>query len=200
LRFGLNGEKPLTLEEVSERIGKTRERVRQIENRAIEKIRGMLQSEGYNIRKGHTNKNIDERLQRNYTQQINSPSEDEQDKESRLEKITQRIKFNGRSRKVEKSYNSYEQDKKSVLDEYYSGTNEIKELSIKLGIKEWKIIKILSEEGLEFEGRKNSNSLSEREIPKDYNTPRDAVVSEEDFKKAQRTKQLEEISKKKQEN
>ena len=46
LRFGLNGERPRTLEEVSQTIGRTRERVRQIQNQALEKLRSMLEEEG----------------------------------------------------------------------------------------------------------------------------------------------------------
>jgi RNA polymerase primary sigma factor len=46
LRFGLNGERPRTLEEVSQTIGRTRERVRQIQNQALEKLRTMLEEEG----------------------------------------------------------------------------------------------------------------------------------------------------------
>jgi RNA polymerase primary sigma factor len=46
LRFGLNGEKPRTLEEVSQIIGRTRERVRQIQNQALEKLRLMIEEEG----------------------------------------------------------------------------------------------------------------------------------------------------------
>lgn len=42
LRFGLKGERPRTLEEVSQTIGRTRERVRQIQNQALEKLRLML--------------------------------------------------------------------------------------------------------------------------------------------------------------
>ena len=45
LRFGLNGERPRTLEEVSAIIGRTRERIRQIQNRALKKLRGMLEEE-----------------------------------------------------------------------------------------------------------------------------------------------------------
>ena len=45
LRFGLNGERPRTLEEVSQTIGRTRERVRQIQNQALEKLRGMLEED-----------------------------------------------------------------------------------------------------------------------------------------------------------
>ncbi len=46
LRFGLKGERPRTLEEVSQIIGRTRERVRQIQNQALEKLRVMLEEEG----------------------------------------------------------------------------------------------------------------------------------------------------------
>jgi len=46
LRFGLSGERPRTLEEVSQTIGRTRERVRQIQNQALEKLRMMLEEEG----------------------------------------------------------------------------------------------------------------------------------------------------------
>ncbi len=46
LRFGLNGERPRTLEEVSQTIGRTRERVRQIQNQALEKLRMLLEEDG----------------------------------------------------------------------------------------------------------------------------------------------------------
>ena len=46
LRFGLSGERPRTLEEVSQTIGRTRERVRQIQNQALEKLRLMLEGDG----------------------------------------------------------------------------------------------------------------------------------------------------------
>lgn len=39
LRFGLSGENPLTLEEIGKRLGITRERVRQIQNKAIVRLR-----------------------------------------------------------------------------------------------------------------------------------------------------------------
>ena len=39
LRFGLDGEKPRTLEQVGERLGVTRERVRQLESRALRELR-----------------------------------------------------------------------------------------------------------------------------------------------------------------
>lgn len=45
LRFGLKGERPRTLEEVSQTIGRTRERVRQIQNQALEKLRLMLEEQ-----------------------------------------------------------------------------------------------------------------------------------------------------------
>jgi RNA polymerase primary sigma factor len=46
LRFGLGGERPRTLEEVSQTIGRTRERIRQIQNQALEKLRAMLDEDG----------------------------------------------------------------------------------------------------------------------------------------------------------
>ena len=39
LRFGLDGEKPRTLEEVGSGLGITRERVRQLESRALRELR-----------------------------------------------------------------------------------------------------------------------------------------------------------------
>ncbi len=42
MRFGLDGNKPRTLEEVSQEIGRTRERVRQIQNQALTKLKTML--------------------------------------------------------------------------------------------------------------------------------------------------------------
>jgi RNA polymerase primary sigma factor len=45
LRFGLEGEAPRTLEEVSQQVGCTRERVRQIQYRALLKLRAMLGDE-----------------------------------------------------------------------------------------------------------------------------------------------------------
>lgn len=42
LRFGLNGNRPLTLEEVGEHFAITRERVRQIQNIAIHKMRSLM--------------------------------------------------------------------------------------------------------------------------------------------------------------
>ena len=45
MRFGLDGERPKTLEEVSQEIGRTRERVRQIQNQALAKLRALLADE-----------------------------------------------------------------------------------------------------------------------------------------------------------
>lgn len=45
MRFGLDGRRPLTLEEVSQEIGRTRERVRQIQNQALTKLHNLLQDE-----------------------------------------------------------------------------------------------------------------------------------------------------------
>lgn len=46
MRFGIDGTRPpLTLEEVSQEIGRTRERVRQIQNQALIKLRTLLQDE-----------------------------------------------------------------------------------------------------------------------------------------------------------
>jgi RNA polymerase primary sigma factor len=45
MRFGLDGSKSRTLEEVSQEIGRTRERVRQIQNQALTKLKCMLADE-----------------------------------------------------------------------------------------------------------------------------------------------------------
>lgn len=50
LRFGLDGKPPKTLEEVSMQIGRTRERVRQIQNKALDKLRVMLIDYTDNVR------------------------------------------------------------------------------------------------------------------------------------------------------
>jgi len=42
LRYGLDGEDPMTLKEIGERIGLTRERVRQIEHEALGKLRDAM--------------------------------------------------------------------------------------------------------------------------------------------------------------
>jgi len=41
-RFGLNGKKPMNLEEVGREFGVTRERIRQLQNKALEKMRYAL--------------------------------------------------------------------------------------------------------------------------------------------------------------
>ena len=46
LRYGLEGEDPMTLKEIGERIGLTRERVRQIEHEAIGRLRGAMTADG----------------------------------------------------------------------------------------------------------------------------------------------------------
>jgi RNA polymerase primary sigma factor len=48
LRFGLTGEGPLTLEETGKLLGITRERVRQIQEKAIFKLRNLKQLNEYN--------------------------------------------------------------------------------------------------------------------------------------------------------
>jgi RNA polymerase primary sigma factor len=45
LRYGLEGEDPMTLKEIGERIGLTRERVRQIEHEALNKLRDAMSLE-----------------------------------------------------------------------------------------------------------------------------------------------------------
>jgi RNA polymerase primary sigma factor len=42
LRYGLDGDEPLTLKEIGQKIGLTRERVRQLEHQALRKLRGAL--------------------------------------------------------------------------------------------------------------------------------------------------------------
>jgi len=45
LRYGLAGEEPLTLKEIGQRIGLTRERVRQIEHEALKRLRDLMSAE-----------------------------------------------------------------------------------------------------------------------------------------------------------
>ena len=53
MRFGLRGGRTLTLEEVSQQIGRTRERVRQIQNQALTKLKQLLMDEA-----GYTNTGV----------------------------------------------------------------------------------------------------------------------------------------------
>lgn len=48
-RFGLDGSEPITLEEVGEKMGVTRERIRQLQNIALSKMRRSFQSENINF-------------------------------------------------------------------------------------------------------------------------------------------------------
>jgi RNA polymerase primary sigma factor len=45
-RFGLDSEAPMTLESIGQRLGVTRERVRQIEASALQKLRRRLEARG----------------------------------------------------------------------------------------------------------------------------------------------------------
>ena len=56
LRFGLEGDTPLTLEEVGEMFGITRERVRQLQNMALSKMRKIM----YNNERQRTVEEIEE--------------------------------------------------------------------------------------------------------------------------------------------
>lgn len=60
-RFGLNGGRPKTLEQVGERIGVTRERTRQLQTRAVSKLRRFLTKESTTA---HQWKEIIRRMQR----------------------------------------------------------------------------------------------------------------------------------------
>ncbi len=46
LRFGLKGEHPRTLEEVGERFGVTRERIRQVEAKTLNRLRNHREAQG----------------------------------------------------------------------------------------------------------------------------------------------------------
>jgi RNA polymerase primary sigma factor len=45
LRYGLNGEHPRTLDEVGRAFNVTRERIRQIENQSLKKLRALAESQ-----------------------------------------------------------------------------------------------------------------------------------------------------------
>ena len=45
MRYGLNGEHPCTLDEVGRTFNVTRERIRQIENQGLKKLRALAEAE-----------------------------------------------------------------------------------------------------------------------------------------------------------
>jgi RNA polymerase primary sigma factor len=49
LRFGLDDEAPMTLEAIGQRLGVTRERIRQIEGAALRKLRARLDARGVGL-------------------------------------------------------------------------------------------------------------------------------------------------------
>ena len=65
-RFGLDGGKPKTLEEVGKKFGVTRERIRQLQNIALAKLRRALSQEGEADRTARTQFNSSNRLFRSH--------------------------------------------------------------------------------------------------------------------------------------
>ncbi len=53
MRFGLDGEVPRTLEEVSSQVGRTRERIRQIQNLAMAKLKMLMNETGSDVSTPH---------------------------------------------------------------------------------------------------------------------------------------------------
>jgi RNA polymerase primary sigma factor len=60
MRYGLDGSRPKTLEEVSRIIGRTRERVRQIQMQSLKKLKSMIEDESFD-NKGHHVGSLDQR-------------------------------------------------------------------------------------------------------------------------------------------
>lgn len=48
-RFGLNGKKPKTLEAIGKKLNLTRERIRQLQNIAIRRLKTAMKEEGYEL-------------------------------------------------------------------------------------------------------------------------------------------------------
>lgn len=48
-RFGLNGKKPKTLEAIGKKLNLTRERVRQLQNIAIRRVKKAMKEQGYEV-------------------------------------------------------------------------------------------------------------------------------------------------------
>ena len=48
-RFGLNGKKPKTLEAIGKPLNLTRERVRQLQNIAIRRVKKAMKEQGYEV-------------------------------------------------------------------------------------------------------------------------------------------------------
>lgn len=48
-RFGLNGKKPKTLEAIGKKLNLTRERIRQLQNIAIRRVKKAMKEQGYEV-------------------------------------------------------------------------------------------------------------------------------------------------------